>query len=83
MAYRQFLRLVQSKVLRQKQSLEYLVSVFFNHLYHSEEVENEIELEDRIKSIPGVIAESYFKYRNFRPQEGCLNLENYSFELLL
>jgi len=59
------------------------VSVFFNHLYHSEDVENEIEIEDRIKTTPAVIAESYFKYRNYRPQEGCLNLENYSFELLL
>jgi hypothetical protein len=51
--------------------------VFFNHLFHSEEIENEIELEDKYRREP------YFKYRNWRPQEGCLNLENYSFEVLL
>lgn len=64
-----------------KQRLEIYLSIFFNHIYYSEEVEQDIEIEGKRKQGTSTISESYFRYRNTRTYG--FSLENYSFELLL
>lgn len=70
------------------------MTVFFNHIYYCEEVENDIEIEEiREKMTPSAVGndkkkktkkriiESFFRYRNTKSYG--FTLENYSFELLL
>ena len=63
-----------------RQRLEFYLSVFFNHLYHNESIDSNIEIEGKRPS-KSLSVETYFRYRNTRSY-GFI-LENYSFELLL
>jgi len=67
------------------QRLEFYISVFFTHLFNEKDLEDEIEVEQRIQRTSqqqsqGSV-ETYFKFRNERTFGFVL--ENYSFEPLL
>jgi hypothetical protein len=79
-----------------QQRIEFYLTVFFNHMYYSEEVENDIEIEEIVERVIPAgyeadgskrnrvkrrIAETFFRYRNTKSYG--FTLENYSFELLL
>jgi hypothetical protein len=68
------------------QRIELYVTLFFNHLYYCDELDKDIEVEEKIrkhKKKKRVEDESlsYFRYRNTKSYG--FTLENYSFELLL
>ena len=68
------------------QRIELYVTLFFNHLYYCDELDKEIEVEEKIrkhKKKKRIEDESlsYFRYRNTKSYG--FTLENYSFELLL
>lgn len=74
------------------QKFEFYLTVFANHLYYQDDIENDIEIEEiRERNTPhsvltkkrgtNRIIDSFFRYRNTK-QYG-FTLENYSFELLL
>lgn len=74
--------------------MEFYISIFFNHLYHCDEIENDIEIEQiterkssnttthkSVKKTSTREITSFFRYRNTKSYG--FTLENYSFELLL
>jgi hypothetical protein len=68
------------------QRIELYITLFFNHLYYCEDLDKDIEVEEKIrrqKRRKNVEDESisYFRYRNTKSYG--FTLENYSFELLL
>ena len=75
------------------QRFEFYMTVFFNHLYYSDDIENDIEVEEirerntphstvaHTKKTSNRIISSFFRYRNTKSYG--FTLENYSFELLL
>jgi hypothetical protein len=68
------------------QRIELYITLFFNHLYYCEDLDKDIEVEEKIrrqKRRKHVEEDSlsYFRYRNTKSYG--FTLENYSFELLL
>jgi hypothetical protein len=76
--------------------IEFYLTIFFKHMYYSDEVDKDIEIEEIRERVMPVeyrpdgskrrqrqkkkIIESYFRYRNTKTYG--FTLENYSFELL-